>query len=97
MFLKETTGGFFSQGGQLLFVDHVAAKQGTWLAYFQNHFDRFFCGLLQGHHVNRDLETAIRRAGFAKLKVDRFSAGFCFPLNVINPCIAGKAIKELTY
>jgi ubiquinone/menaquinone biosynthesis C-methylase UbiE len=51
--------------GQLLFIEHVAAEPGTRLRRWQDRLERPWRRLAHGCHTNRDIEQAMREAGFA--------------------------------
>ena len=51
--------------GQLLFIEHVAAEPGTRLRCWQNRLERPWRRFAHGCHTNRDIEHALRNAGFS--------------------------------
>eukprot|EP00740_Mantoniella_antarctica_P003209 CAMPEP_0181365448 /NCGR_PEP_ID=MMETSP1106-20121128/10072_1 /TAXON_ID=81844 /ORGANISM="Mantoniella antarctica, Strain SL-175" /LENGTH=328 /DNA_ID=CAMNT_0023480523 /DNA_START=204 /DNA_END=1190 /DNA_ORIENTATION=- len=62
-------------GGVYLFLDHVAAPDGTPLRAFQSLFDPLNRAAYEGCHLTRDPLAAIERAGFASVESRRFVAG----------------------
>ena len=58
-------------GGQLLFIEHVAAEPGTRLRRWQDRLERPWRRVAHGCHTNRDTEQALRDAGFALEKIER--------------------------
>ena len=74
-------------GGRLVFVEHVAAPDGTRTRTAQRLVRPVWPLLADGCHPDRDTERAIRAAGFAHVAIERFRA----PVPVIAPHIAGVA------
>jgi SAM-dependent methyltransferase len=77
-------------GGRLLFVEHVAAEPGTWLRRLQGLLRGPWQVVADGCRPDRDTEAAIRAAGFAEVRVERFRA----PLGLAAPHIAGVAVAR---
>jgi SAM-dependent methyltransferase len=76
-------------GGKLLFIEHVAAKRGTWLRRIQSLVKPFWRRMGDGCHPDRETRAALEQAGFADLEVEEFAA----PLPIVSPHIAGTAVK----
>jgi ubiquinone/menaquinone biosynthesis C-methylase UbiE len=76
-------------GGKFLFIEHVAAPQGSRLRRVQN----FLCPLWQlvvdGCNPNRETWTAINQAGFAHVQLEHFEVA----LPVVKPHMAGYGVK----
>jgi ubiquinone/menaquinone biosynthesis C-methylase UbiE len=76
-------------GGRFLFLEHVGAPHGTWLRRLQQWVRPAWRILGAGCQPDRDIEPALRNAGFARIDMDRFR----IPSPVISPHIAGVAVK----
>ena len=76
-------------GGKLLFIEHVAAKRGTWLRRIQSLVKPLWRRMGDGCHPDRETRAALKLAGFAALHVEEFAA----PLPIVRPHIAGSAVK----
>jgi ubiquinone/menaquinone biosynthesis C-methylase UbiE len=76
-------------GGRLVFLEHVAAPPGTGLRRAQKLIKPVWSFVADGCNPDRDIEVAIRRAGFASVEVTAFS----IPEFVASPHIAGFAVK----
>jgi ubiquinone/menaquinone biosynthesis C-methylase UbiE len=79
-------------GGRFLFIEHVAARRGTWLRRIQNLAKPLWRRMGDGCHPDRETRTALERAGFAAIEVVEFAA----PLPIVRPHIAGTAVKAGT-
>ena len=77
-------------GGQFVFMEHVAAEQGTVLCGIQHTIRPIWSCLADGCHPARDTENKISQAGFEPVRVERFR----LPLGPIAPHIAGIAIRS---
>ncbi|POO03510.1 Methyltransferase type [Trema orientale] len=77
-------------GGLYLFVEHVAAKEGTTLRFIQSILDPLQQTLADGCHLTRETGKHISDAGFSNLK---FSMAFLSSASLINPHIYGIACK----
>ncbi|PON54136.1 Methyltransferase type [Parasponia andersonii] len=77
-------------GGLYLFVEHVAAKEGTTLRFIQSIFDPLQQTLADGCHLTRETGKHISDAGFSSLKL---SMAFLSSASLINPHIYGIACK----
>lgn len=76
-------------GGRFLFLEHVGAPRGTWLRRLQQCLRPLWQALACGCQPDRDIETALRNAGFARIELDTFR----IPTPVISPHVAGIAVK----
>ena len=76
-------------GGQLVFIEHVAAPPGTWLRRLQNWLAPIWSQMGDGCRPNRETWIELERAGFGKLAYDNFRA----PTPLVSPQIVGTAIK----
>lgn len=76
-------------GGQFAFIEHVAAPQGTGLRSRQRWIKPVWKLAADGCHPDREIEAAIRRAGFTRVDVKPFRV----PVPIVSPRIAGVAVK----
>lgn len=76
-------------GGRLVFVEHVRAGGGYGL--LQRMLARPWRWFFEGCDVRRDTEPALRAAGFATVRAERYSMRTAFL--PINPQIAGTAVR----
>jgi ubiquinone/menaquinone biosynthesis C-methylase UbiE len=76
-------------GGRFLFVEHVAAPDGTWLRRIQGWVRPVWSAVGDGCEPDRNTEENLRNAGFREVRLDRFSV----PLLLVSPHIAGVAEK----
>jgi ubiquinone/menaquinone biosynthesis C-methylase UbiE len=76
-------------GGKFVFIEHVAAPQGTWLRRVQRWVRPLWQRMGDGCHPDRETGRALEDSGFAKVTIERFDA----PLPVVRPHIAGVAVK----
>ncbi len=76
-------------GGRYLFIEHVAAPERSRLWWMQKISKPFWRAAADGCEPDRDTASAVRRAGFSRVEIQRFSA----PLTLASPHIAGTAIK----
>ena len=78
-------------GGRFFFIEHVAAAPGTILRRMQDLLHRPWHYVFEGCHTNRDTGALLEDAGFAHVKIDRFTAEKMPPL--VMPQIMGVATK----
>ena len=78
-------------GGSLIFMEHVAATEGTKRRRWQNFFNPLWRKLAGNCHLNRETEKAILAAGFEIKVITRESMRKTMPL--VRPTIRGQAIK----
>jgi ubiquinone/menaquinone biosynthesis C-methylase UbiE len=76
-------------GGTFVFIEHVAAPEGTRLRRIQNLITPFWKQLGDGCHPNRETWTNLEQARFGKLNYNRITA----PVPLVSPQIVGSAIK----
>jgi SAM-dependent methyltransferase len=76
-------------GGQLFFIEHVAAEDGSWLRLLQKAVKPLWRPLADGCRPDRDTGAALKRAGFATVEVERFDTG----LPIVAPHIMGVATE----
>jgi len=76
-------------GGRFMFVEHVAAPDGTALRRLQGWVRRPWAWLFEGCSCERDLGTALRSAGFGSVDLEAYRLRS--PVLPFNPQIAGVA------
>ncbi len=76
-------------GGRFLFMEHVAAPEGTWLRRIQRLIRPAWRRVGDGCEPDRKTADNLMRAGFRRVDLDRFRV----PLPLVSPHIAGVAIK----
>ncbi len=76
-------------GGSFVFVEHVAAPEGSWLRRFQKGLRPLWGKIGDGCQLDRPTGDHLLRAGFFEVNIERFSA----PVPLVSPHIAGTAIK----
>jgi len=76
-------------GGRFLFVEHVAAPEGTVLRRLQGWVRRPWGWLFEGCSCERDVGTALRSAGFGSVDLETYRLRS--PILPFNPQIAGVA------
>lgn len=77
--------------GRLIFLEHVAAPEGTNRRQWQNLINPFWRKIAGNCHLNRETEPAILAAGFEILEIKRESMRKAMPL--VRPTIRGIATK----
>lgn len=77
-------------GGRFVFVEHVAASQGSWLRRIQELVRRPWQWFFEGCHTHRDTLDEIRRAGFSNVHVERET--LTSPFVPVNSQISGVAV-----
>lgn len=75
-------------GGQLLFIEHVAAPSGSALQWVQTGIKPLWRLLADGCRPDRNTGAMLERAGFAQVQYERVRTG----LPVVSPHIVGTAI-----
>jgi ubiquinone/menaquinone biosynthesis C-methylase UbiE len=80
------------KGGRFIFLEHVAAKQGSSRRRWQNWINPIWMPIMGNCHLNRETEQAIASAGFMIRNIQRESMRKALP--VIRPTIRGIAEKE---
>ena len=76
-------------GGRFLFVEHVAAPEGTRLRRVQRWVRPVWSRIGDGCQPDRETGESLMAAGFSEVKLDRFSV----PLPLVSPHISGFALK----
>ena len=76
-------------GGRFVFLEHVAAPEGTRLRRVQRFIRPLWRRIADGCHPDRETGPAIERAGFAQVRYEAFR----LPLGPVSTQIAGIAIK----
>ncbi len=76
-------------GGRFVFLEHVAAPQGSWNRYLQRAVRPVWSLLGDGCQPDRETWQTIEQAGFAQVAYDHFRV----PVPVVSPHIAGWASK----
>jgi ubiquinone/menaquinone biosynthesis C-methylase UbiE len=76
-------------GGRFLFIEHVAAPQGTRLRTAQRWLRPLWKRIADGCHPDRETGELIEQAGFAEVRFEKFR----LPLGPVGPQIAGCARK----
>lgn len=76
-------------GGRFAFMEHVAAPRGTALHHAQRVVKPVWRFVADGCNPDRDIEAAIRRAGFSSVEIKPFK----IPAWPVSPHIAGTAVK----
>ena len=77
--------------GRFIFLEHVAAKNGTSRRAWQNIINPLWRKLAGNCHLNRDTEHSIKSAGFTLSELKHESMRKAMPL--VRPTIRGIAIK----
>jgi len=78
-------------GGRFLFLEHVAAPQGTWLRRVQQGVRPLWKVLADGCHPDRDTGKALEAAGFQEVNYQQFEGPV--PISIVKPHILGVAVK----
>lgn len=78
------------EGGRLLFIEHVAAPEGSWLRRTQNLLTPLWKRLGDGCYPNRETSTEVVSAGFENVDYVRITA----PTFIVSPQIVGIATKS---
>lgn len=77
-------------GGTYLFIEHIAAEEGTLTRKLQRLFKKP-CGIIgRGCNPERETEKLIREAGFSQIEVEREHMPM---IRIVSPHIFGKATK----
>lgn len=81
-------------GGNLVFLEHVAAGAGTSRRRWQNAINPFWKTFMGNCHLNRETEQAIAAEGFEIIRIERESMRKAPP--IVRPTIRGIARKPGT-
>lgn len=76
-------------GGRFLFIEHVAAPQGTVLRKVQSTIRPIWKVLGDGCHPDRETWVALEKAGFTNINYEHFRA----PVPIVSPHIMGVGTK----
>ena len=76
-------------GGRFVFIEHVAARRGTWHRRAQDLVQPLWTPVGDGCHPNRETWLTIEAAGFDELDLVHFDIGVPF----VGPHIAGVGVK----
>ncbi len=76
-------------GGRFVFIEHVAARRGTWQRQAQNLVQPLWTPVGDGCHPNRETWLTIEAAGFDQLDLVHFDIG----VPLVGPHIAGVGVK----
>ncbi|MEH2438895.1 class I SAM-dependent methyltransferase [Nostoc sp.] len=76
-------------GGRFLFIEHVAAPQGTLLRKLQSKISPIWKVIGDGCHPDRETLIALENAGFASVNYERFDE----KMPIVSPHIIGVATK----
>jgi ubiquinone/menaquinone biosynthesis C-methylase UbiE len=79
-------------GGSFLFIEHVAAREGTRLRTMQRWVKPLWRWMADGCHPDRETWKAIESAGFKDVELEHFRLSL--PLPVVGPHIMGRAVKN---
>jgi hypothetical protein len=78
-------------GGSLVFLEHVAAANGSSRRRWQNIVNPVWKTFMGNCHLNRETEQAIVTEGFEIIQIDRESMRKALP--IVRPTIRGIAKK----
>jgi len=78
-------------GGSLVFIEHVAAEEGTRRHRWQHRLNPFWKRLAGNCHLIRETESEITNAGFEIIHIKRESMRKALPF--VRPTIRGLAVK----
>ena len=78
-------------GGIFVFLEHVAAAEGTSRRRWQNRINPIWKSVMGNCHLNRDTEKAIISAGFKIKEIEKESMRKALP--IVRPTIRGTAEK----
>jgi len=78
-------------GGRFVFIEHVAAPEGTWLRRVQGWVQPPWTFWFEGCRPNRETASVVEGAGFSRVEVDAFRVQSAFVH--VSPHIAGVAYK----
>ncbi|MES2766652.1 MAG: class I SAM-dependent methyltransferase [Bacteroidota bacterium] len=76
-------------GGRLIFVEHIAAHEDTFLLKMQKFVKPVWRKLIDNCHPDRRTDIALKSAGFKSVNFEEFTV----PIPVVSPHIAGIAVK----
>ncbi|EDX83611.1 methyltransferase, UbiE/COQ5 family [Synechococcus sp. PCC 7335] len=76
-------------GGHFIFLEHVAAENGSWTRRIQDKITPFWKTLFDNCHPNRETQKMLVKAGFSSVDYEHFQLN----LPVVSPHIVGIATK----
>lgn len=76
-------------GGRYLFVEHVAAKKGTWTAFVQRLIKPLWRCCADGCNIDRHTWQTLSESSFESVEIEKFDLNF----PVVSPHIMGMAIR----
>ncbi|MDZ8107042.1 MAG: class I SAM-dependent methyltransferase [Nostoc sp. DedQUE12a] len=76
-------------GGRFLFIEHIAAPQGSLLRKMQNTISPVWKTLTDNCYPNREIDIALEKAGFTSINYEYFQVR----LPIVSPHIIGIATK----
>jgi SAM-dependent methyltransferase len=76
-------------GGRFVFLEHVAAQEGTCTRAAQDGLTPVWSAVFDGCHPNRETSTSLDRAGFSSVEMESFRLS----VPVVSPHIAGVATR----
>lgn len=82
-------------GGQFLFLEHVAAAEGSARLRWQRRLEPLWRRVAEGCHLTRETESAIELAGLVHENTRRESMRKAVPL--VRPTVRGRAIKPAAH
>jgi SAM-dependent methyltransferase len=77
-------------GGKFIFIEHVAAPQGSRMRGVQNFIQPVWSVIGDGCHPNRETWESISQAGFTQVELEHYRIPGGGP---VSPHIAGRAVK----
>lgn len=78
-------------GGRFVFIEHVAALEGSLLSRAQRWLKRPWRWAFEGCSLDRNTQTVIEAAGFRELEIERFNLGR--GVAPFSPHIAGVGVR----
>ena len=80
------------QGGRFYYIEHVRAKEGTWVRTFQHAFNPVWRRVSDGCNITRDTGRVIEQAGFSHVEQTHFWAD-TIKTTLVRPHVKGVATK----
>ncbi len=79
--------------GRFVFLEHVAASQGTMLRRVQRLARPLWRWFACGCTLDRDLEAALQRSGFSAVELERFRVPWTAVAPLVAPHLIGVAVR----
>lgn len=76
-------------GGRYVFIEHVAAPQGSWHAFIQRACKPLWRCCADGCHIDRESWNTVRAAHFSTTEIEHFNLDF----PIVTPHIMGSATR----